>query len=251
MKPFIGANIALLLLFQSGCASGEEAAPPVPVSVVDAVEADPAHYSIEFENDVVQLIRIAYGTGERSVMHSHPANCTVLLTDTNFTMTPLSGDPETNEGAMGDVDCGDGYVHLPENAGGDAEAVMIALKGRDIFDTASASPGTAVFSDVPNAVTADPDHYKVEFENDVVRVIRISYPPGEQSVMHSHWANCTVGLSVFTASETLPSGEVVTGEPGAVGTAGCGDATTHRPQNIGTTNAELVLVELKNRETFE
>jgi quercetin dioxygenase-like cupin family protein len=35
-------------------------------------------------------------------------------------------------------------------------------------------------------VRVDPKHYKVEFENERVRVVRIKYKPGEKSVMHSH-----------------------------------------------------------------
>jgi len=35
-------------------------------------------------------------------------------------------------------------------------------------------------------VKVDPKHYKVEFENASVRVLRISYAPGEKSVMHYH-----------------------------------------------------------------
>ena len=35
-------------------------------------------------------------------------------------------------------------------------------------------------------VKVDPKHYKVEFENESVRVLRISYAPGEKSVMHYH-----------------------------------------------------------------
>nr|NIR51506.1 hypothetical protein [candidate division KSB1 bacterium]NIS26908.1 hypothetical protein [candidate division KSB1 bacterium]NIT73741.1 hypothetical protein [candidate division KSB1 bacterium]NIU27639.1 hypothetical protein [candidate division KSB1 bacterium]NIU94275.1 hypothetical protein [candidate division KSB1 bacterium] len=37
-----------------------------------------------------------------------------------------------------------------------------------------------------DATKVDPKHYKVEFENDQVRVLRISYGPGEKSVMHEH-----------------------------------------------------------------
>ena len=32
----------------------------------------------------------------------------------------------------------------------------------------------------------DAKHYKLEFENDQVRVLRITYGPGEKSVMHEH-----------------------------------------------------------------
>ena len=47
----------------------------------DAVTADPKHYKVEFENEQVRVLRISYGPGEKSVMHQHPANVAVFLTD--------------------------------------------------------------------------------------------------------------------------------------------------------------------------
>lgn len=44
-------------------------------------------------------------------------------------------------------------------------------------------------------VRVDSKHYKVEFENDRVRVVRISYAPGERSVMHSHPESVAVFLT--------------------------------------------------------
>jgi hypothetical protein len=35
-------------------------------------------------------------------------------------------------------------------------------------------------------INVDPKHYKVEMENDRVRVLRIRYGPHEKSVMHGH-----------------------------------------------------------------
>jgi hypothetical protein len=32
----------------------------------------------------------------------------------------------------------------------------------------------------------DSDHYQTEFENEAVRILRITYGPGEESVMHYH-----------------------------------------------------------------
>jgi hypothetical protein len=39
---------------------------------------------------------------------------------------------------------------------------------------------------IPDAVIASPDHYKVEFENEFVRVIRVKLGPHEKAVMHQH-----------------------------------------------------------------
>jgi quercetin dioxygenase-like cupin family protein len=95
-----------------------------------------------------------------------------------------------------------------------------------------------------DAVTADPKHYKVEFENDQVRVLRVRYGPGEKSVMHHHPANVAVFLTDVQAKFTLPDGK---SEPASVkaGTTRTSPAETHLPESTGDQPFELILVELK------
>ena len=102
---------------------------------------------------------------------------------------------------------------------------------------------------VPDAVSADPDHYSLSFENELVRLLRVSYGPGEKSVMHRHTASCVVFLTDQTFNFTLPDG---TTEPASVpaGALGCGDGNVHLPQNIGTEAAEFIMIEFKNRDVF-
>jgi hypothetical protein len=38
----------------------------------DAVKVDPKHYTVVSENDQVRIVKVHYGPGEKSVMHSHP-----------------------------------------------------------------------------------------------------------------------------------------------------------------------------------
>jgi quercetin dioxygenase-like cupin family protein len=47
----------------------------------DPVKVDPRHYKVEFENERVRVLRIKYGPGEKSIMHSHPESIAVFLTD--------------------------------------------------------------------------------------------------------------------------------------------------------------------------
>ena len=102
---------------------------------------------------------------------------------------------------------------------------------------------------VRDAVTADPKHYSVSFENEVVRLLRVKYEPGEKSVMHRHPASCAVFLTDQTFNFTLPDG---TTEPAAVpaGALGCSDANVHLPQNIERDAAEFIMIEFKDRERF-
>ena len=104
--------------------------------------------------------------------------------------------------------------------------------------------------DFPDAVTGDPAHYSLSFENDVVRLLRVKYVPGEKSVMHTHSASCVVFLTDQTFNFTLPDG---TTEPASVpaGALGCGDRTIHLPENIGAAPAEFIMVEFKNRDSFQ
>ena len=56
----------------------------------------------------------------------------------------------------------------------------------------------------PDAVTADPAHYRIAFENDVARFIRASYAPGDKSPMHRHLPGCTIFLTDQTMNFTVP-----------------------------------------------
>jgi hypothetical protein len=100
----------------------------------------------------------------------------------------------------------------------------------------------------PDAVTADPKHYRVAFENDVARFIRASYAPGDKSVMHRHLPGCTIFLTDQTMNFIVPdgSGGPVTVEAGALG---CGDGNVHQPENLEGP-AEFVMVEFKDRKAF-
>ena len=101
---------------------------------------------------------------------------------------------------------------------------------------------------LPDAVTADPDHYTVEFENDVIRVLRIKYGPGETSSMHSHDANCAIFLKDGKTRMELPDGSSSVAPANAMGAVDCRDAEDHLPTNIGDSPMELILVEMKGRK---
>jgi len=93
-------------------------------------------------------------------------------------------------------------------------------------------------------VVVDPKHYKVELENDQVRVLRIKYGPRDKSVMHGHPAGVLICLTDFQGRFTLPDGksEERRGKAGeTIWTA----AEEHTPENLGDKPLEILLVELK------
>lgn len=97
-----------------------------------------------------------------------------------------------------------------------------------------------------DAVKADPKHYKVEFENDQIRVLRITYGPHEKSVMHDHPANVAIFLTDGHAQFTMPDGKIVDA-PIKAHTTQWDAGGKHLPENLGDTPFELVVVELKGK----
>jgi quercetin dioxygenase-like cupin family protein len=102
---------------------------------------------------------------------------------------------------------------------------------------------TAVAQD---PVKVDPQHYKVEFENAQVRVLRIHYGPHEKSVMHYHPNSVAVFLTDGTSKMTLPGGKTQDDNFKAGQTLWT-PAGKHLPENTGDQPFELLLVEQKSK----
>jgi quercetin dioxygenase-like cupin family protein len=101
------------------------------------------------------------------------------------------------------------------------------------------------YSFAQDAVKVDPKHYKVEFENDQVRVLRITYAPGEKSVMHSHPDAVAVFLTDINGKFTLPDGTTQDNKSKAGNTLWTPEGK-HLPENTGDKPFELILVEIKS-----
>jgi quercetin dioxygenase-like cupin family protein len=93
-------------------------------------------------------------------------------------------------------------------------------------------------------VAVDSKHYKVEFENDQVRALRITYGPNEKSVMHGHPDAVLICLTDFHVKFTSPDGTTEE-RRGRAGETMWSPAEEHLPENVGDKRLELILVELK------
>jgi len=102
------------------------------------------------------------------------------------------------------------------------------------------------YSFAQDAVKVDPKHYKVEFENDQVRVLRITYAPGEKGVMHSHPEGMVIFLTDSKGMFTLPDGKTQENIY-KKGFFSWVPASTHKPENIGDKPFELIQIEMKNK----
>ena len=97
-----------------------------------------------------------------------------------------------------------------------------------------------------DATTADAKHYKVMFENDQVRVLRVSYGAKEKSVLHQHPDAVAVSLNGMQGKFTGADGKAENRSFKA-GEVRWSPAEVHTPENAGGKPFEVILVELKDR----
>ncbi|MBI2486564.1 MAG: cytoplasmic protein [Deltaproteobacteria bacterium] len=93
-------------------------------------------------------------------------------------------------------------------------------------------------------VKVAPEHYQVLLENDRVRVLDYQSKPGDKEAMHSHPANLLYMLSDATVKFTLPDGKTTESQLKA-GEVGWREAETHAVENVGSTDAHVLIIELK------
>lgn len=97
----------------------------------DPVKVDPKHYQLLFENDQVRVLHIIYAPGEKSVMHDHPNNVAVFLTDQQVKFTYPDGKSEVVDAKAKETRWGKAGKHLPENTGkGSLELILVEMKAK-------------------------------------------------------------------------------------------------------------------------
>lgn len=105
-----------------------------------------------------------------------------------------------------------------------------------------ASAATALAQD---AAKADPQHYKVEFENDKVRVLRVKVEPRGKTTTHSHPDAVAIAVTDTKVRHSFPDGKTQDAELKA-GTALWTPAVSHAGENLSGKPMEVILVELKS-----
>jgi quercetin dioxygenase-like cupin family protein len=153
------------------------------------------------------------------------------------------GHPRRHPHTQGDLSMYESILRRGAAVGGTRKVCLaISLVA---FGAGGLLAGASAFAQDP--VKVDPKHYKVEFENSEVRVLRISYGPHEKSVMHHHPNSVAIYLADGQARMTTPDGKSQTVAIKA-GVAEWTPAVSHQPENVGDKPFEVILVELKSKK---
>ena len=97
----------------------------------DPTKVDAKHYTVAFENDQVQILRVSYGPREKSVLHEHPNSIAVFLVDGKIKFTLADGTSQERDVKVGQSVWNPAGKHLPENMGDKPfEVVLIEMKSK-------------------------------------------------------------------------------------------------------------------------
>jgi hypothetical protein len=98
--------------------------------------------------------------------------------------------------------------------------------------------------DAPDPLTTDPDKYSLVLENEHVRVLRYHDRPGAKTRPHHHRQFVLVVLAPFRRRLTFPDGQAKERDFEAGETIWMPEQT-HTGENIGSTNTDVLLIEVK------
>jgi len=244
MRYFI---LSIFFLALVGCQpseqAGEEAAPETAAeeATSEAGSVDPTvteadHYAVEFENDDVRVVRVTYAANDETDMHSHPDLVAVFLGDGTYAFALEDGTEEERTGKAAEA------IWMPA----ETHAVKALIDNEGILVEVKGSGGEVEIADT-NATVSDADHHQVEFENDRVRIVRMTYPAGHKTPPHDHLPGVNIMLTDYQATNT-PEGEgaEAVGVEGNAGDVSWADAgPVHVSENIGEEAFSLVRVEIK------
>ena len=187
------AAFALIHCQPAGDAGGE-AEPSAPAveeapASMDPASVDPDHYTVDFENEYVRVTRGKFKAGDETPTHEHVAGVSVFLSAGSADVTAPGGEATESSWEAGDASWHDPSSHSAV-VNSDIEYVTIDLKDEG---------GEPRELSEHDATKVDADNHVVEFENDRVRIVRMTYLAGKKSPEHVHLPGYNVMLTSSTA----------------------------------------------------
>ena len=194
-----------------------------------------------FENDQVKVLRALEKPHVKGKFHEHKLNRVLIYLQAGRQRFEYQDgrQAEVLDWKAGEVKWSkaDG-MHSPEVISNDAfNIIEIELKKPDAGKTITSSL---------DPIKIDPKHYKVEFENAQVRVLRVNIEAHGTAPMHQHSLNrVTVFLTDqnFRVTNSQGKAEIMKHK---AGDAVWGTPTTHTEENLSDHPFEVVTVELKS-----
>ena len=199
-----------------------------------------AQSSAPIDNDQVKVIVAHQLPHVATALHEHKSNRVMIYLDAGHQVFNYPGKkPSALDFKAGEVMWSPGGgLHTAEiTSPGAVNIVEIELK--------KPGHGKAPEGGAQDPVKVDPKHYKIEYENDQVRVLRVKIGPHEATPVHQHALNRVV---TYVTDQDFR----VTGADGKAehtvhkaGEVSWGGPLTHKEENLSGKAFEAIVTELK------
>lgn len=194
-----------------------------------------------FENDQVKVVRALEKAHVKGKFHEHKLNRVMIYLQPGLQRFEYQDGrkPETFEWKARQVTWSPANgMHSPE---------VVSDNPFNIIEIELKQPGTGKpIESALDPVKIDPKHYRVEFENGQVRVIRAKIEPHGVTPMHEHSLNrITVFLTdqEFRVKDSHGKVDIVKHKAGDASWAG---PITHKEENLSDQPFEVIAIEFKN-----
>jgi len=204
-------------------------------AVMDAVKVAPNLYKVLADTMGIEILDVTYNPGDSSAMHSHPDYAIYVLEGGSAAFYGKDGKKMDVEMKTGTIMIKPAEVHSVKNTGKTPIKVILFEVNRP--------NGTMTWDVAKDATKVAPNEYKVAADTMGIRVLQISYKPGESSAMHSHPDQALYVTEGSKGEFTDKDGKKMVMEF-SKGMAMVMPGATHSVKNVGTTPMKAILVEV-------
>lgn len=201
----------------------------------------PAQNRIPVENDQVRVVVANSAPAAKTGMHEHRMNRVMIYLDAGrMTLGEAGGKLHELNFTAGQAlwSAAMGQHYSLNQSGHPVRIVEVELKSKP-------GGGGAVKLPALDPVKVDPKRYKVEMENDQVRVIRARYGAKELGVLHEHGLNRVVTFLTDARVKVTPEGGKPEIQESKAGDVKWGGYAKHLEENVSDQPFEVMVVELK------
>jgi len=195
---------------------------------------------IPIENEWVRVVVAENTPGQKSRLHKHDMNRVMVHLSPGVMRLAYEGKPVNEVKFEAGTVRWDplGGMHTSENVGGTTYRIVeVELR----------KPGSTIAWPARDPLKVAPGNYKVEFENEQVRVVRVRFPAKGSIPQHEHATNrVTIALTPAKILVTNADGTKVEAAF-AAGEARWGVPGVHAEQSLLDAPIELVMIDLKSK----
>ena len=202
-------------------------------------EVSPDVYKVLLDNEDVKVLEVTFEPGQSDNMHDHYPVTFYLLQGGKAQVTLPDGTVNEGEFPTGFTGHNTEKVrHQVKNIG--ENTIKILLVERKKSHPTSESKEKLI---LPEEVS--PDVYQVILENDDVKVLNVTFAPGQGDNIHEHGVITYYGIKGGKLQNTLADGSVKEMEvpDGFVGHGN--NIVKHQMENVGDDTVKVIIVEHK------